>query len=120
MKQVIVLRKDLNMRKGKMIAQGAHASIGALDYLTDFTSMGKLKLWLNAWASEGSTKIVLGVHSEDELIALHKIALGRNLPTHLVRDAAKTEFKEPTFTAVAIGPAPDELIDKITGDLKLL
>jgi PTH2 family peptidyl-tRNA hydrolase len=109
-KQVLILRKDLNMRKGKMIAQGAHAAITAmLDARLD---------WLTEWNKTGTTKIVVSVNSLDELNAVYEAA--KTLPRALIQDAGRTEFKEPTYTAVCIGPAPAELIDPITGLLPLL
>jgi PTH2 family peptidyl-tRNA hydrolase len=119
MKQVIILRKDLNMRKGKMVAQGAHASIEA-----DFHAMEINNEWHNAWYAPGEAarmkKIVVSVNSEQELIDFHRLASTHGLPTAIIIDAGLTEFKEPTLTSVAIGPAPDELVDAITKDLPLL
>src|SRR5690349_7911477 len=96
-KQVLVLRKDLNMRKGKMIAQGAHAAIQSM-----FESEPD---WLNEWEETGTTKIVVSVNSLEELLAVHAKAIADHLPTALIKDAGRTEFKEPTYTAVGIGPA---------------
>jgi len=111
-KQVLVLRKDLNMRKGKMIAQGAHASIAAM-----FNSEPE---WLNEWEETGTTKIVVSVNSLEELNSVYSAAQVASLPCAIILDAGRTEFKEPTYTAVGIGPAPAEIIDKITGTLSLL
>jgi len=112
MKQVIVVRKDLNMRKGKMVAQGAHASIGAMDKAT--------KKEVLKWLETGATKICVGVDDKTELLIILNEAQVLELPTYLVIDAGKTEFKERTLTAIAIGPAEDDVIDKVTGKLKLL
>ncbi len=111
-KQVLVLRKDLNMRKGKMIVQGAHASIHSM-----FESEPD---WLNEWEETGTTKIAVSVDSLEQLNLIYDQAKAAHLPTAIILDAGRTEFKEPTFTAVGIGPAPAELIDKITGTLSLL
>lgn len=112
MKQVIVLRKDLNMRKGKMVAQGSHASL--MSYLrTDKADADK-------WMKSGQTKICVSVDSEEELMQIYNLAAKVGLPTALVRDAGLTEFKEPTLTAVGIGPGNIETINEITGKLKLL
>jgi PTH2 family peptidyl-tRNA hydrolase len=113
MKQIIIIRKDLNMRKGKMVAQGAHASIKAT---VDNLAEKQVKEWLN----DGMKKICVGCESEDELRDLHNKARSAKLPCSIILDAGHTEFNKPTFTAVAIGPAKDEEIDKITKDLKLL
>lgn len=100
------------MRKGKMIAQGAHASIASM-----FNSEPD---WLNEWEETGTTKIVVSVDSLEKLLEVHLQAKASSLPTALIEDAGRTEFKEPTHTAVGIGPAPAEMIDKITGELPLL
>ena len=126
-KQVIVLRKDLKMRKGKMIAQGAHASMKVILDRGHFvpavnpnTFMLTATEEMKAWMAGLFTKICVGVDSEDELIAIYEAASLANLPCSLILDAGLTEFKEPTYTAVAVGPAKNEDVDKITGDLKLL
>ena len=113
MKQVIILRKDLQMRKGKMVAQGAHASLKAT---LDNIDSKDTKEWLNT----GMKKICVSCMSEKELIDLHNKALAAKLPCSIILDSGLTEFNSPTLTAVAIGPAKDEDIDKITEALKLL
>lgn len=130
MKQVIVIRKDLNMRKGKMIAQGCHASSEiCMKFVTlaDFPMRGgsegeKLVDWFRQWQTQHAhTKICVSVDSEDELLEVHRKGREAGLPISLIQDAGKTEFNGvPTYTAAAIGPAPSELIDPITGHLKLL
>ena len=129
-KQVIVIRKDLNMRKGKMIAQGAHASMGViLDQFSlfeghyDATMSARLKRNepLYKWLSEGFKKIVVYVESLDELMAIHVEARNQNVMTALIMDSGFTEFNGvPTYTSVAVGPDYPDVIDKITGDLPLL
>lgn len=113
MKQIIVLRKDLGMRRGKEIAQGAHASMKAtLDNL-DHPDV-------QAWLSGNFTKIAVTCDSEDELISLYQQAKDQNMVCALITDAGRTEFNGvPTKTALAIGPAANDKIDKITGHLKL-
>jgi PTH2 family peptidyl-tRNA hydrolase len=123
-KQVIVLRKDLNMRKGKMIAQGAHASLDAV--LQTATHIdGKRPMVLDArvvrWMDRGAAKICVSVDSESELLAIHQNAMSAGLLTSLVLDAGLTEFGgAPTHTAVAVGPDEAQKIDAITGSLRLL
>ena len=114
MKQVIVMRKDLNMRKGKMCAQAAHSSVQVV--LMNHMYDDRIRHWLN----EGMPKIVVGCNSEEELLQLVGKAREHGLMTELIRDAGKTEFKEPTFTCCAIGPEEDSKVDKITGELTLL
>ncbi len=123
-KQVIVLRTDLNMRKGKMAAQAAHASMKViLDH--GFLEGGAftVTLWPDAWLwlRGDFTKVVVGVESNEALIALHTQAIKANIPCALVTDAGKTEFHGvPTNTALAVGPYEATAIDAITGHLKLL
>jgi PTH2 family peptidyl-tRNA hydrolase len=112
MKQVIVVRTDLKMGKGKLAAQVAHASLAA--FLK--TSYSKRKKWLE----EGAKKVVLKVSSEEELLKLYRKAKKEKLPCEIIADRGLTQLKPGTFTALAIGPEKDERVDKITGDLKLL
>jgi PTH2 family peptidyl-tRNA hydrolase len=124
-KQVIVIRKDLNMRKGKMIAQGAHASLNAflsrswvdVDPKRILTPLGGAA---EEWFQGMHTKITVYVESEQELLAIYEKAKSMYLPHYLVKDAGLTEFKEPTYTALAIGPDESDKIDKVTGRLPLL
>lgn len=141
-KQVIVLRKDLNMRKGKMIVQGAHASMKVLldistkafeikaehpVYRRRFITTEGVHLCIplysdtKEWLEGQFAKICVSVDSEDELLTIFNRATDAKLLCSLIRDAGYTEFDGvPTYTAVAVGPGPSEEIDKITGDLKLL
>jgi PTH2 family peptidyl-tRNA hydrolase len=123
-KQVIVLRKDLNMRKGKMVAQGAHASMRAILNLARREG-DQLIIPLDArnesWLCGRFKKICVSVNSERELLELHKQALDANLITSLIQDAGLTEFGGvPTYTAVAIGPDAGDKVDRLTGHLALL
>jgi PTH2 family peptidyl-tRNA hydrolase len=114
-KQVIVVRNDLNMRKGKMIAQGAHASLGA------FMEADPDDAALLDWMDGASTKVAVSVPSEEALLGVYERARAAGLPCALVTDAGRTEFGGvPTRTAVAIGPAWSDAVDAITGELKLL
>lgn len=131
-KQVIVLRKDLKMTKGKMIAQGSHASLGVI-----FAMMGKVpkpsgdgydmilsvddNSDIKEWLENIFTKVCVYVESEEELIDLYNKAVGNKIPACLITDRGLTMFKGvPTKTALAIGPFKSEEIDKITGKLRLL
>lgn len=127
-KQVIVIRKDLGMRQGKAVSQGAHASLGVILNMmkTEFNySVSDKKLEvvpgsaLQDWLDNSFTKITLYVNSENELLEILENAGG--LPKILITDNGTTEFNGvPTKTCIAIGPAWSEDIDKITGHLKLL
>ena len=128
-KQVIVIRKDLKMRRGKQIAQACHASMKAiLDngyiqrggqilpcYIIPMTPE------MDDWLAGLFTKISVSVDSEEELLKIHEQAAEAGLVCSLIKDAGLTEFGGvPTYTAVAVGPAKNEDVDKITGELKLL
>jgi len=125
-KQVIVVRKDLNMRKGKQISQGSHASLAFLtrfSQIEEDTLSVKLKNpeEVQQWLNEGFTKICVSVDSESELDAVYDAAFEAGLNVHMIVDSGLTEFHGvKTKTCLAIGPNKKEDIDKITGQLKLL
>lgn len=128
-KQVIILRKDLSIRKGKMISQGAHASLAAIlkDKIIEDHVDGKMSLRimltepLKAWLLGIFKKIVVSVDSEQELLEIEKKAREEGIITSLIQDSGLTEFGGvPTYTAVAIGPDSSDKLDPITGHLKLL
>lgn len=113
-KQIIVMRKDLNMRKGKMVAQGAHASMKATLMHLDHPSVKE-------WLAGPFAKIVVSVDSEQELIAVYNSAISAGLIAALITDAGRTEFNGvATNTCIAVGPATAEELAPITGHLKLL
>jgi PTH2 family peptidyl-tRNA hydrolase len=125
-KQVILIRKDLNMRRGKEIAQGSHAS---MDFLIEplrqllLQKQGARLDLTDAekhWIVHGMAKVCLKVNSEEELLAHHEKALAAGLKSYIIQDSGRTEFHgQPTLTACAIGPDLAERIDEITGDLTL-
>jgi len=118
MKQVIIIRKDLKMRRGKEIAQGSHASMAFL--LPPNQVVGDEVDDLVEWLKGGQTKICLQVHSEEELLELNKKAKEMGLRSHIITDAGRTEFNGvPTKTCLAIGPNETEKINEVTGHLKL-
>ena len=123
-KQVIVMRHDLKMRRGKQIAQGAHASMSFLCRRLD--DAGKIAIEdfdepAQAWLSGASAKVCCRVDSEQELMKIFERAKDAGLETHLITDSGKTEFRGvPTRTCLAIGPDLATRIDAITGELRLL
>lgn len=118
-KQVIVMRTDLGMRKGKMIAQGAHASMAWMSQIWHYDR--RMTDAESAWINGSFTKVCVRVDSEDELVAIHEAAIEAGLESHLITDAGKTESHGiPTMTCLAIGPDWADVIDEITGHLKLL
>ena len=103
------------MRKGKMIAQGAHGAI--MFKYGDINPITEEWHWLNG----GMTKICVRVNSEAELDEIYAKAKEARLAVFMVTDAGHTEFHGvPTKTCLAIGPNKSEDIDKITGHLELL
>ena len=123
-KQVIVMRHDLKMRRGKQIAQGAHASMAFLTLrlqnspsisLNDFSSSAR------TWISGSFAKVCVRCNSEEELMAIHDKAIEMGLEVHLITDSGRTEFHgQPTRTCLAIGPDDASKIDQVTGHLELL
>lgn len=134
-KQVIVIRKDLKMRRGKEIAQGSHASIAFLTKrLQKYWDRGWFRRLFRRifrfekpfqsvaeeWIRGIFTKVCLKVDSEKELLEIEGKARKAGLEVHLITDRGITEFHGvPTHTCLAIGPAEADKIDEITGDLKL-
>ncbi|MFA4946154.1 MAG: peptidyl-tRNA hydrolase Pth2 [Candidatus Micrarchaeia archaeon] len=114
-KQAIILRSDLGMGKGKLVAQGAHSSLEAFHEAQRNNALAAI-----AWRQGGAKKITLKVDSEAALLELHAQAKRAKLPCALIRDAGHTQVEAGTITALAIGPASDGAVDKLTGDLKLL
>jgi PTH2 family peptidyl-tRNA hydrolase len=128
-KQVIVMRKDLNMRKGKMVAQGAHASMAAIlnqgkwgtgpDDWSTITINADDRIF--TWLKNNFKKVCVYVNSEAELLELHEKAKAAGVITALITDSGLTEFNGvPTNTCIAVGPDTEEKINDITGHLTLL
>jgi len=131
-KQVIVLRADLKMRRGKEISQGSHAS-GAFVFrqIKDFfdkeydchvSGLVQIRLAEAAkqWVQNSYTKVCCRVDSEQELLDIEAKAKANGLECHLITDNGLTEFGGvPTRTCLAIGPDESEKIDLVTGHLRL-
>ena len=115
LKQVLVVRTDLCMSIGKMISQACHASLEA----SEITRKKNKDKWLK-WKKEGAKKIVVSIESKEELFMLKMKAGEQGITCYLVSDAGLTEIEPGTYTALAIGPDIEEIIDKVTGSLKLL
>lgn len=111
-KQAIVIRQDLKMGKGKIVAQASHASLQA--YLNCEKNLAE------KWLAEGAKKIAVKVNRENELIELERKARKMKISIALVRDAGHTQVAPGTLTALGIGPASEEEIDEVSGKLKLL
>jgi peptidyl-tRNA hydrolase, PTH2 family len=126
-KQVIVIRRDLHMRRGKEIAQGAHAASAwlaelVIQQMTPDRTVHRVQLSgaERAWLQTSFRKVTVKVGSEEELMAVYGQALEAGLVVHLITDRGLTEFGGvPTRTCLAIGPDYDDRIDPVTGDLEL-
>ena len=123
-KQVLVIRKDLKMRRGKEISQCAHASMKVFfdngRIFPENTLVVNITPQMKQWIEGIFTKIAVYVESEQELVDIYKKAKEAGCPCSLIEDNGLTEFKGvKTKTVVAIGPDESEIIDKITGHLKL-
>ena len=114
-KQVIVLRRDLGMSTGKLISQACHACLGAAEAAKKTRS----RSW-RRWRDEGAKKVVVDVESLEVLLELVKKAEEFGVPHFLVEDRGLTEVPPGTVTALGVGPERSELVDMVTGNLKLL
>ena len=135
-KMMIVVRRDLKMRKGKIAAQAGHAAVDVtLRALKRENRLADLEITdegiscplndgvetpLTWWFHHGTAKICVYVDSEEELLAIDKKAKDAGLLTALIQDAGMTEFHGvPTYTCLALEPQLPEVVDAITGDLPL-
>ena len=135
-KQMIVMRRDLKMRKGKIAAQAGHACVDAvLRALAREGRLGQVRAGeagaflesgdmpatpLSEWFEKGEAKICVYVDSEEELLALHRRAQEAGVLSSLICDAGMTEFHgEATYTCLALEPLPRDRADELTGNLPL-
>ena len=111
-KQVIVVNKSLGMSQGKLAAQVAHASILSMFEAPEGIVCG--------WLDNSYPKIVLQVETTQDLFALQEKANELKLPSAFVIDEGRTELSNGSITCLGIGPATKEIIDEVTGKLRLL
>jgi PTH2 family peptidyl-tRNA hydrolase len=114
-KLVVLVRNDLNMTKGKIAAQTGHAAVNCV-----LSIKKKDPDTFDEWTSNGQPIIVLKVASEKELFEFKAIADAKGLNNSVVCDAGKTQIEPGTYTCLGIGPADSSVLDKITGELKML
>lgn len=137
-KQVVVIRKDLKMRTGKSIAQGGHAILGGVikelnggfslaEKPPVFDENGEYHLTLKKdepltiWLLGAFRKITVYVNSEEELLTVYDKAKEAGLPAVLITDNGWTEFNGVlTNTCISIGPAHEDDVNRVTGNLPLL
>jgi PTH2 family peptidyl-tRNA hydrolase len=113
-KQAIIVRTDLDLGKGKIAAQVAHASVEAM-----LATQKAKPEWVSTWLAEGQKKVVLKVESGDALKMLFE-EIRRQIPAKLVFDAGHTQVEPGTLTCLGVGPAPEPEIDRFVSNLKLL
>jgi PTH2 family peptidyl-tRNA hydrolase len=135
-KQMIVVRRDLKMRKGKIAAQAGHACVNAVlmalakenrldkvvfnEYGATLTGVSENDSPLCGWFLNGEAKICVYVDSEEALLEIDRKAKEAGILCALIQDAGHTEFHgEPTFTCLAFEPQLPEKVDPITGELPL-
>ena len=111
-KQVILVRDDLKLPKGKLASQCSHASVDA--------TLKSDKKIIDLWKKEGGKKVILKVKDEGELFKYKEIAEDEGLKTALIQDAGHTVVEPGTITCLGIGPDLEEKIDKVSGKLKMM
>jgi PTH2 family peptidyl-tRNA hydrolase len=116
-KMVLVVRTDLKLRRGKESAQCGHA----VQYCVEYHHYPEYpnRQGYQAWADSGAAKIVVGVDSEAELLALKTVAEQSGILVWPVIDHGHTEVEPNTLTCVGFGPELPEVMDPIFGHLKL-
>jgi PTH2 family peptidyl-tRNA hydrolase len=115
LKQAIIIRTDLGMGKGKIAGQVAHAAVQAAESIRRYCPD-----WYYSWLDEDQTRIILKVDNEVKLQELARNAFDSNINPAKIYDAGRTQLEPNTFTTLGIGPAPEEKIDPLIRDLKLL
>ncbi len=130
-KQMIVMRRDLHMRKGKIAAQAGHACVNAVLQALARDGAAALNVsdgiihtgdgtMLDAWFAQGEAKVCVYVDSEEALLDIHQKALDAGILSVLIQDSGLTEFHgEPTYTCLAFEPCEADKVDPLTGNLPL-
>ena len=114
-KQVIIVRRDVKMGTGKVAAQVAHAAVMGAEKVKAYK-----REWFEAWFNEGQAKVVLKVKTIEELMEIRKRADQLCLPVVQVQDKGLTQIPSGTITCIGIGPAPSDIVGRVTNNLKLL
>ncbi|XP_064612456.1 peptidyl-tRNA hydrolase 2, mitochondrial-like [Liolophura sinensis] len=113
-KLVIVVRNDLKMGKGKAAAQCAHAAVAAVRNLSKTDPR-----LLSEWEDCGQPKVVVKTESEESLVELASLAVSKGLTASIIRDAGRTQIAPGSKTVLGVGPGPADLVDEVTGSLRL-
>lgn len=114
-KMILVVRQDLGMGKGKIAAQCCHAAVDVYN-----KAKKKHPEWVRTWEYVGCQKVALKCPDEQTMLALQEHAAALGLDARVIQDAGRTQIPSGSRTVLGIGPAPFELVDKVTGHLKLL
>lgn len=115
-KLVLVVRNDLGMSKGKIAAQCSHASVECYK-----ASVEHKPQIAKIWSVTGQKKVVVAINNgEKGLAELSKVAKSYKVLSCIIHDAGATQVKSGTPTVIGIGPDSADVIDKITGHLKLI
>lgn len=121
LKMMLVVRNDLNMRKGKMAAQAAHAAQEAILDRSGPSPILRNDALVLEWLASDFRKVTVRVDSEEELRSIYEQAIALGINAALIEDLGHTEFHGvKTLTALALGPDSAQKIDPLTADLKLL
>jgi len=118
-KQAILIRTDLDMSKGKIAAQCAHAAVDAVIRVLEVDRLFKSDIF-KSWKRQGMKKVILKVSGKEELFKFKSAAEREGLKVAIIKDAGMTELPPGTYTALAIGPAREDKVDKVTGKLSAL
>jgi peptidyl-tRNA hydrolase, PTH2 family len=114
-KQVIAVRTDLKMGKGKLAVQVAHAAVSSAEQ-----TRRREPKWLQSWFVQNQRKICVKVQSEQDLRTIKSSLDEGGIPNAIIEDAGLTQLEPGTTTCLGIGPCPEDLVDRYTGELKLL
>jgi len=114
-KQVIVVRQDLKMGKGKLAVQVAHAAVASAEQARRYKPS-----WYDSWIHENQAKICVKIETEEELRTLKGRIDEIGIPNALIQDAGLTQLEPGTTTCLGIGPLPSDMADRYTGELKLM
>ncbi|KAG7483775.1 hypothetical protein MATL_G00041900 [Megalops atlanticus] len=113
-KMTLVVRNDLKMGKGKVAAQCSHAAVSAYKQV-----QRRNPDLLKQWEYCGQPKVVVKAPDEESMIELLTHAKELGLPVSLIQDAGRTQIAPGSRTVLGVGPGPVDLVDKVTGHLKL-
>ena len=113
-KLVIAVREDLKLSPGKLAAQVGHAAVDCV-----LTTRARNMKWFRNWHSEGQKKVVVKVTELEDLYSLKETAKRNQLAVALITDAGLTELPTGTVTCLGVGPGPDKIVDRVTGNLTL-